>query len=769
MAFKERTKLFEALTSKEGPSNADEVLDFDRFRLLCFAGIPDEPAYVRPKCWKILLNFLPFDQRDQWDEVLYQQRKSYYMFVRDLITDPSAEEFKNATGKVEDHPLNSEKNSKWQVYFEEAKFLEQIDKDVRRTLPDIAFFQQPVPENSFCPLSSGFGVDGKQSPAYETIPNRRALFKRVQYLYENDEFGARSRNLSPTDSPNKSQGYLPPLDDTQPDLHWEAIERVLFIFAKLNPGVNYIQGMNEILAPIYFVFATDTDAESRAHAEADSFFCFTAMMGEFRDHFIRSLDNVSPPPRATPGSARLERKQSEEEVGGTGIGNSMNRLMRRLRRRDPELYRDLQFKQIHATFFSFRWLSVLLTQEFPLPDVIRIWDSLIADIAIDIVERGGSPKEGVASYREGHFDFLIEFCTAMLVCVREQILASPFGETMRLLQNYPLTDVSEVIQKAYEFRLNPIVAEVDEEFEPTVTKRSSLLSLRTAIGSETASAAVNKIGSSITSFLSKVDEAVLGPRPKDGADSIGSVISSSQPAPTAKSALFGGTFTSGFSAVGGSITGLLGVRTRAAGDPATNQDFTSTTDIPAGSSETPPQQLSIAERLTRVVPPPAPEPSVRDAWQFAGLPTTADTSSTLARAKKMMVDGAKAVGTSFEKLTIASLQALDPDGSEPVVKNKMMPTTTIVHAVEDPVERVVRTDTVEYVPAEKVEADKVEVVQKSNADKPSESMGGDTIEKSELEAGQHLMVADEVTGTPTLPDRDAKELALSEADITTAL
>lgn len=32
--------------------------------------------------------------------------------------------------------------------------------------------------------------------------------------------------------------------------HWEVIERILFIYAKLNPGICYVQGMNEICGPL---------------------------------------------------------------------------------------------------------------------------------------------------------------------------------------------------------------------------------------------------------------------------------------------------------------------------------------------------------------------------------------------------------------------------------------------------------------------------------------------------------------------------------------
>ena len=37
------------------------------------------------------------------------------------------------------------------------------------------------------------------------------------------------------------------------------MKRALFLYAKLNPGLRYIQGMNELMAPLYYMFKTDTD------------------------------------------------------------------------------------------------------------------------------------------------------------------------------------------------------------------------------------------------------------------------------------------------------------------------------------------------------------------------------------------------------------------------------------------------------------------------------------------------------------------------------
>ena len=63
------------------------------------------------------------------------------------------------------------------------------------------------------------------------------------------------------------------------------------MYAKLNPGVKYVQGMNELLAPIYYVMVKGSEeGENRKHAEADSFFCFMNLMSEVRDLFMTQMD-----------------------------------------------------------------------------------------------------------------------------------------------------------------------------------------------------------------------------------------------------------------------------------------------------------------------------------------------------------------------------------------------------------------------------------------------------------------------------------------------
>lgn len=159
--------------------------------------------------------------------------------------------------------MNSATTSKWSTFFHDNEILEQIDKDVRRTNPDLAWFQNPVPASTLSPMSppiralkpkASFDSLRISSPIltppptvlskYPKINARRSLFHRIAHL--NTSFGARERSVS-------AQGSSHVEDELEIDLHWEAIERILFIYAKLNPAIGYVQGMNELIAPLYYV------------------------------------------------------------------------------------------------------------------------------------------------------------------------------------------------------------------------------------------------------------------------------------------------------------------------------------------------------------------------------------------------------------------------------------------------------------------------------------------------------------------------------------
>jgi hypothetical protein len=227
------------------------------------------------------------------------------------------------------------------------------------------------------------GINGKrhlfthpQEPICPYVSTRRNLFRRISHL--NESIGNREHQTREKgDGSDKEEEE--DADKYVMDYHWEAIERVLFIYAKLNPGVGYVQGMNELLAPIYYVFAKDDDLESQAYAEADSFFVFTTLMSDVRDHFVRSLDLDA----------------------SSGINATLLRMSQRLLWFDRPLFRNMSKKNVKEQYYAFRWITVLCSQEWDLPDVIRLWDSILAD-------RGMQEEEG-------RFEFLLDFAVAMLM------------------------------------------------------------------------------------------------------------------------------------------------------------------------------------------------------------------------------------------------------------------------------------------------------------------------------------------------------------------
>ncbi|GBG34854.1 TBC1 domain family member 13 [Hondaea fermentalgiana] len=215
---------------------------------------------------------------------------------------------------------------------------------------------------------------------------------------------------------------------THPGFHFfaearcEVMERILYIYAKLNPAIRYVQGMNELLAPILFAFGSpsldhcEEDARGRREVdlgafaleenyEADAFFCLCTVMGEMRDLYMQGMD-----------------------VDAGGIRGRGQQLMARVRRVDPAVADHLDKLEMNPQFFALRWITTLLSRELPLPDTVRLWDSLFADAK--------------------RFDFLLDCCCAMIYLQRVELLRSDFAGALQILQKYPMTDVDEILEVA---------------------------------------------------------------------------------------------------------------------------------------------------------------------------------------------------------------------------------------------------------------------------------------------------------------------------------
>ena len=105
--------------------------------------------------------------------------------------------------------------------------------------------------------------------------------------------------------------------------HRENLERLLFLYSKLNAGISYVQGMNELLAPLYYVLAHDPSLnqdfpkskEKRERAaEADTFWCFQALMTHVSELYVGVLRNHSLTHSLTPTSLPGTHENSIRDV-----------------------------------------------------------------------------------------------------------------------------------------------------------------------------------------------------------------------------------------------------------------------------------------------------------------------------------------------------------------------------------------------------------------------------------------------------------------------
>ncbi|XP_062148265.1 uncharacterized protein LOC133857146 [Alnus glutinosa] len=340
-------------------------INLEKLQRIASTGLPDGGS-LRATAWKLLLGYLP-PSRDLWEKELTENRQKYAKLKGELLKSPSQltrrkdeQHFdSDVDGPLrrheisqEDHPLSLGKASVWHQYFQHTEIVEQIDRDLQRTHPDMKFF-------------SG-----------------------------DSSFGRKNR---------------------------EAMRNILLLFAKLNPAIRYVQGMNEVLSPIYYVFSTDTDEQNAANAEADCFSCFVRLLSDSVDHFCQQLDNSS-----------------------VGILSTLSRLSDLLNANDEELWRHLEFTtKVRPQFYAFRWITLLLTQEFNFQSIMRIWDSLLSN------------PFGVQ-------DMLLRVCCAMLLCVKSRLLSGDFVANLKLLQHYPGINIEHLLQVAQDltpdtssYRLSP--------------------------------------------------------------------------------------------------------------------------------------------------------------------------------------------------------------------------------------------------------------------------------------------------------------------------
>ncbi|KAG9038438.1 GTPase activating protein [Tulasnella sp. JGI-2019a] len=167
-------------------------------------------------------------------------------------------------------------------------------------------------------------------------------------------------------------------------------------------ALGYVQGMSDLLSPIYVVCGGD---------EVESFWCFVKTM-ERMVRFYNRLFAVVLHSSSIPLHLYQNRNFLRDQ---SGMKKQLLTLQQLLRMMDPELYKHFEKTDSLNLFFCFRWILIWFKREFVFDDVIKLWDCLWTDyystqfvlfVALAVLE----------SHRDVILRYLVEFDEVLKYC-----------------------------------------------------------------------------------------------------------------------------------------------------------------------------------------------------------------------------------------------------------------------------------------------------------------------------------------------------------------
>ena len=327
------------------------ILDKNKELVAQFAedGLPDDLPMLRAYIWKILLHYLP-EEPKQWGETLTEKRaqyNSYKLFIEKRL----------------------EKELKEKKY-KSRDILEQIIKDVYRTNTQIAFFFEPTNKKNV----------GNKDEFIKMFERRKnCTFNNIEEIYYNEK---------------------------ENEIHADVLKRILFIYTVFCPEISYHQGMNELLAPIYYCYSYDKTytEETEENIEADSYWSFHYLMSKVSQSFVSANDK--------------------------GLEIKSFIFQKCLEFVDDEIYKHLQLLNIRNEYYCYKWFILLFSQEFEINDLLKLWDLIFS--------------------HEDKYYYVVYIGLAILKLKKNIIINGEMVDAMTTLQNFQDLNVIELIKNAKE-------------------------------------------------------------------------------------------------------------------------------------------------------------------------------------------------------------------------------------------------------------------------------------------------------------------------------
>ncbi|PRP86967.1 RabGAP/TBC domain-containing protein [Planoprotostelium fungivorum] len=184
----------------------------------------------------------------------------------------------------------------------------------------------------------------------------------------------------------------------------QIMRRTLYIWSMENEYTTYFQGLTDVCCQMMLVLLSwyvepsrysenMLDAQSCSQLEADTYWCFSIFMDGMKHYHTDNLN--------------------------IGMEAALHRVRDVVETIDEPLLEHFDREGVMMMQFAVRWMLCLLTREFDLSSVSRIWDTYIA--------------EG-----EHHMsDFHFHLCASLILKFRHQLKQMDFSEALTMLQHLP--------------------------------------------------------------------------------------------------------------------------------------------------------------------------------------------------------------------------------------------------------------------------------------------------------------------------------------------
>ncbi|KAI9468937.1 MAG: GTPase activating protein [Benjaminiella poitrasii] len=252
--------------------------------------------------------------------------------------------------------------AEWASYFDDKDGKLTVDEPVVRKNIFCGGLEPSVRKEAWLFLTGVYPWDSTAAERHKIIEDKGKTYMTLRAKWEEDEAYKNTdtfkdqkhridKDVHRTDRTidiymDESMPNPDPLMNVGTNENLETLKRILCTYNVYNTQLGYVQGMSDLLSPLYAILGEEPLA----------FWAFVGFM---------------------------ERMKSNFYTDQSGMHKQLLTLDLLLQFMDPSLYKHFQHTDSSNFFFCFRWLLVWYKREFPWKDMLTLWEVLWTDYLTD--------------------------------------------------------------------------------------------------------------------------------------------------------------------------------------------------------------------------------------------------------------------------------------------------------------------------------------------------------------------------------------------------